>query len=109
MNLFFLEPIFLATKYFFSETDISLDSSPELRGKSNSPYLPPDTEKNLKFIFSGSTLQTSINSEKLTFASENPINTSVTVQRRPLSTIRLAPAITPTIIFDLPISPIHLM
>ena len=70
-KLYVLEPINHVLNNFFSDTDAILDSSPDSPENKNSPSVPPASEMNSKFIDTGSTEQTSSNSEKFTSSFES--------------------------------------
>ena len=96
-TVYCIETINHLAYFFFSNTDVVLDSSPDSTENGILPSVPTVSERNSKFIDSGSTVQTSSNSENFNFSSESLLTPTVTVQKPPLSPLPVAPAITPAI------------
>ena len=81
----------------FSDTHLLREESPDSTDNNNLPSARRISEINSKFIDTGSTVETSINSDPINSSSENLILSTVTVQNPPQSPIPVAPAITPAI------------
>ena len=96
--MYFIETINPVAIYFFSDTDLILDSSPDSTENFKTSSAPPVSEVNSKLIPTGSTVQTVNSSEKFLSSSEIVISSIILVQRPPLSSELVAPAITPVTI-----------
>ena len=79
---------------FLSATDVILDSSPDSSDNNILPSVSPVSEVNSKFLDTGSTVQSSSNSEIVNSSVENSSTPTVTVERPALSPIPVALVIT---------------
>ena len=93
----YIEPIFPVTNNFFSDNDVILDSFRNSTENKNLPSAPSVSETNSKNLGTGSTVHKSNNSEQNNSYSENSKNSTVTVQKPPLSSLAVAPAVTPAV------------
>ena len=98
-TVYVLEPIRPVTSFLFCDTDVILDSSPDIIEYNKLTSAPPISAINSKSIDTGPTVQTSTSSEEFTSSSEILINTFVNVQRLPLSPVLVALVITPNTTF----------
>ena len=83
-TVYFFELLNTVTNILLSETDVIRDSTPDSTEINKITSAPQVKEANSRFRNIGSTVQTSIKSEKFTFPSENLITTFATVHRPPL-------------------------
>ena len=97
--MYCIKPTNPLTIKLFSGTEVILDSSPDSSDINKLPTASPVSKIKSEVLDTGSILQTSSNSEKHIYSSENSIFSIVAGQRPPLSPISVIPAITPAITF----------